>query len=407
MSTLENNKLNQEVVTFEKRKLSYFEYIHACVGRAKDSLERPRENTLVLEGDGMIDPVAFAAAVDKAVAVNPAATLKLVGKRRAASWVQEGSKPGIRVIKNSEWLGTSKQGSEFIYATALSLEAGITCEFILVEGVKNFIIFRNHHATMDGIGTMHFLADVFNALNGKPLVGTNTTIKDTDLMQSVKSTQHKVDISKKLARPTGPAQGTEKGDRWCRFSLEGPQLFLLPRLAMAFAEFAKNYSNDHILISVPVNMRRHRAGMNSTMNYTCVSYVYIEEGDDSSKFQKKLHKQLKNNSETHYMRFFEYARYMPFSWLDRFMNRTEKNYLNARMFESAMISDMGLFDPEKFSGAGFSAKGVFGVPIATYTYCLICTMGKNINITLGMPAIYANNGRIEKLVEYINQRLTK
>jgi hypothetical protein len=398
---------NPKPVTFEKRKLSYLEYFHASVGSAKSSLERPRENTLILEGEGMIDPIAFADAVDKAVAVNPAATLKLVGKRGGASWVQEGSKPSIRVIKNSEWHGTSKQGSEFIYATTLSLEAGITCEFILVEGIRNFIIFRNHHAIMDGMGTMHFLADVFNALNGKPLVGTNATFKDTDLMQTVKAIQHKVDVSQKLARPTGPAQGAETGDTWCRFTLEGPQLFLLPRLAMAFAEFTRNFSNDRILISVPVNMRRHRAGMNSTMNYTCVSYVFVEDGDDSSKFQKKLHKQLKNNSEAYYMRFFEYARYLPFAWLDKFMNRTKKNYLNARMFESAMISDMGLFAPEKFSGAGFSAKGVFGVPIPSSTYSLICTMGKNINITLGMPAIYANHGRIEKLVEYINQRLTK
>ena len=406
MSSMETIVPPPTAAPFVKRKLSYLEYFHACSGQAKNSLERPRENALILEGEGMIDPAALAAAVDRAVAVNPAVALKLVGKRSRACWVPEGSNPAIRVVKESTWTGRSQAGSEFIHATKLSQEDGVTCEFILVEGTKNFVVFRSLHAIMDGIGTMHFLADVFNALNHRPLTGTNTTIGDTELMRSVNSSRHKVDMSKKIARATGKSRGDEKGDSWQRFSLAGPQLFLLPRIAIAIAEFARNHSGERILISVPVNMRRHRPAMHSTLNYTCIAYVDVEPTDDASKFQKKLHKQLQKNSEAFYMRAFEYVRYLPFSWLDKILHRTEKNYRNSAILETAMVSDMGLFDPGRFSGAGFTATELFGVPIPGLTYCLITTMGKAINITLGMPAIYANNGRMEQLVGHIKNKLT-
>jgi len=387
--------------TFEKRRLSYIEYIHACFGTNKKSLELPHENTIVLEGIGNFDVDSVKIAVAKAVEANPAVAIKLVGKRNRASWVASNSMPSVRQIHDVQWDGYSDEGSSFIYDTTLSLRDGVVAELILVEGEKSFLIFRSLRAVMDDIGSMHFLEDVFRAIRGEPLKGSNNTIKDTDLMQSLNSTQFKVDTGIQVARLTGDAQGDEHGDTWRRVSVEGPQIWLIPRIAVALAEFSRHYSDDQVLISVPVDMRRHREELRSTMNFRAMSFVQVSEDDSATDFHKNLQKMLSTNSEAYYMNELDWLRYLPFSWLELFFCRTHKNYRDKPIFETAMVSEMNGYKSADLSSDTFKAKHLYGIPLTGNAYSFVSSMDNRIDITIGMPKVYANNGRMDRLLDHL------
>lgn len=393
------------VPTFEKRKLSYIEYIHACFGTNKKSLELPHENTIVLEGAGHLDADALADAVSKAVAANPATAIKLVGKRGRASWVASGKLPTIRYVNDVSWDGSSNEGAEFIYDTPLSLIEGDIAELIVVEGEKSFLIFRSLRATMDDIGSMHFLEDIFRALRGEPLKGSNSSIKDTDLMKSIESTQFKVDTGIQVARLTGKSEGDEHGDTWRRISVAGPQIWLIPRIAVALAEFARKYSDNQVLISVPVDMRRHKKDLRSTMNFRTMAFVQVDEDDSATDFHKNLQKMLSTNSEAFYMNELNWLRHIPFSWLELFFCRTHKNYRSKPIFETAMVSEMGGYKSENLSTDTFKASHLFAIPLTGNAYSFVSSMDNRIDIVIGMPKVYANNGRMDRLLEHLMQIL--
>jgi len=315
--------------------------------------------------------------------------------------------PSVRIEKRPQWSGLSSEDSSFFYDTQLSELEGKTGELIIVEAADNktFLIYRNLHSVMDGLGTMHFISELFRDLRGEPLVGSNAHFKDTDLMSQVKSEQSPIDIRQKPIYATGGPEGEEVGDCWQRIVLDGPIIFLLARLAATISEFAHQLNDGISRIAIPVNMRRHSPDVVSTMNYSNVIHVDLEKGDKSEHFQKRLHKALRKNSEAMYSKMLEVIRWVPLSWLDFMMNRKKSNYLKHRIVETVMISDLGAFKSSDFSCDCFQAEASFGIPLASNTFALLSTMDNKVSITVGMPAVYASNGRLGQLMKFISDRL--
>lgn len=396
--------------TFQARTLSVAEYYHSCVSAYKKSYEMPRENTLILEGRGDIYADELQKAIDNASEANPGSHLKLRGNSIAARWSTDGEFAKVREINNSEWNGRSSKGSGFIYENPLLIRQGISCEFIIVRNNtlnKIFIIFRNLHAVMDGIGCMHFLREVFRSLKGEPLVGSNASFKETDLMQFVGGSKNEqVDSKLKPAYATGGVEGEEIGDAWQRVTIKGPVPWILARVSGIVAEHATALSDRVARIAVPVNLRRHMPDIQSTMNYSYVVHIDLKKGEGMAQFQKRLHKALSKKSDVYHPRILAMAKLLPMSWMDRLLCRNKKNYLSDRILETAMISDLGVFKSSEFSFKNFEIEDFYGVPIAGNTFCLLSALEDSVSITLGMPKIYASNGRLSQLTNLIKEKLS-
>lgn len=392
---------------FESRPLSIIEYYHACVGRSARTLDKARENTLIIEGKGRFDIERFKLAVERAARVNPGVRLRMSGDGLFAKWHADGQVPAVRVENRPDWSGASSEDSEFFYETTLDEYQGLTGEIILVEAAndKTFLIYRNLHSVMDGLGTMHFIGELFRDLRGEQLLGSNAHYKDTDLMARVESEQNKIDIGNKPVFATGGPEGEEIGDCWQRIVIDGPIIFLLARLAATISEFAHQFSDGVSRIAIPVNMRRHSPDIVSTMNYSNVIHVDLEKGEKSEVFQKRLHKALRKNCETMYSKVLEVIRCVPLAWLDFMMNRKKNNYLKHRIVETVMISDLGAFKSDDYSCDEFTAQASFGIPLASNTFALLSTMDGKVSITVGMPKVYASNGRLNQLMQFIANRL--
>jgi len=390
------------------RRMSLPEYYHASIASSRHTLESPRHAVFFLKAEGRLSPQQWQHALDQVAAANPGTRLRLLGRLWWARWQSDGAPPRLRIVDHCEWDMRSERGAEFIEATSLPLRQGPSIELIVAQlaGSSTLLVLRAHHAVMDGIGGMHFLEELFRALRGEPLLGSNAAYSDTDLMLGVGA-------GVKGPRPahlktnwlTGEPAGDEIGDEWRRISLGPPSKNLLARLAAALAEFYHQQSELPAMIAVPVNLRRHVPGLLSTTNFSNMLRVPLYRGDGTEQFTLRLKEMLAQRVDTLYSRVLDVFKLLPFSWIDRLLSRTLKNYRSKKPLETAVISNLGRADAARLSCPGFQTDYMFILPLAGSAFSTLICVGEQVEMTLNLPKLLASNGRFDALVEHLLMRL--
>ncbi|MDB5968857.1 MAG: hypothetical protein JWQ90_1307 [Hydrocarboniphaga sp.] len=392
-------------ITQIARPLSTVEYYHSCVGRHPRTLEVQREIFFVFEGENDLPPERWQQALDLAAAANPGTRLRLQGERRRARWSSDGPPPRLRVVEACHWDARSSQGAEFLRATPLSLEDGPSVELILAPraGLSTLLVLRTPHAIMDGLGAMHFLQEMFRALRGERLLGSNAGYSDVELMRS---TGARESTSKhfRTCWLTGAPQGTEQGDDWRRIALGRPQKSQLGKLAAAFAEFAHRHSDLPALIAVPASLRRHAPGLLSTGNFSNMMLVPLAKGDGADAFRTRLEAMLAQRMDAVYPPILEAVRYLPLSWLDHLVSRTPRNYRKRRPMETVVISNLGRIDSADYSAPGFRAASLCVLPLAGSAFAILTCMDGQTEITLNLPRVLSSGGRFDALEAHLRER---
>ncbi|HQW21483.1 MAG TPA: hypothetical protein PLI90_12535 [Rhodocyclaceae bacterium] len=408
MSRMPGNLPKLEKLHDINRRLSVPEYYHACIGAHSHTLDPPREIAFVIDGEIGGAQIAWQAALDKVVAENPGARLRLTGRCRNARWLSDGVGPRLRIVEQCDWDGRSEVGAEFIDATPLSLENGPTAELIIAStGKSTKVIFRVLHAVMDGIGVMHFFQELFRALRGEALLGTNAAFSDVDLMLNRRLRARLPLNLKASACLTGDARSHETGHIWRRVSLRREQNNLLSRIALAVAEFARTHSGniDPVCIAIPVSLRRHVPGLLTTMNFSSMIHIDINPDDTPESFRKRLHEMLNRNVDTDYHKLLDLLRCLPFAWLDRLMTSTIDNYASPKLLETAVLSNLGSFKRSDLSCPGFDAQCLYGVPFESNCFSMAFGLEGRVEIVFGMTRVLADDGRLDAFVEFLEQYL--
>lgn len=400
--TLPPLQLQTEIV----RPVSTPEYYHASVARSPRTLEVIRENGFVFRGEGRLSAVQWQAALDQVTAKNPGTRLRLVGDAVRARWVNDGQPTRLRIVDNCTWTGESKDDSDFIYQNIFSLNDGFTSELLVMHQPNNrmLLMLRSHHAVMDGMGCMHFMRELFRALRGEPLLGTNAAFSDVDVMQSVgavRSTSRHI----KTSAMTGAPQGMARGDHWRRIYVGAPRKNLLGHIVAAMVEFAGQHTDLPMLVGVPVDLRRHAPGLLSTANFTNMLLVRIEKGEGAEDFKRKLHEMLDQKMETMYPRILEIFKWLPLSWMDRLVSRNEKNFHNRKALETVVVSNLGRADSSEFSCPGYRTAGMFVIPIPGSIFGGLAGMDDRVELTVNIPNVLGSNGRFEAFEKFLQQRL--
>lgn len=402
------------------RPLTSSEYYHACIGHHPDTIFKPRDVIAVLEGELAADAtIDWQSAIDKVVAVNPGCCLRLSGKRQHTRWSSDGHPPALRFEPDCTWDGRSSIGDDFIFATPLSLEEGRTCELIIAGRGNIKVIFRVAHAVMDGMGVVHFLLELFRAIRGEPLLGSNATYTDIELMHKIPSRPLPFKFIKPLAL-TGAPQGNERGGLWRRVTLSGPQPHLVPRVAQIIAEYARRHrvasdgaadqksgASGTVRIALPVSLKRHAPELLATTNFTSMLYLDIapDANAEANNIKQQLDDALERNVEANYPGFLKVIRYLPFSWVDRIVSPTRKNYTHPYLAETAVLSVMGPFKRSMFSGGGFRASTLYGLPQKENAFIVIVGFQGRFELLVGMYHLFANEGRLDAFIEELQQRL--
>jgi hypothetical protein len=384
------------------RRLSFFEYGHAAAGASGETLEPPRIITMVLEGESTLMPRQWEEALRCVVDANHGIPLRVLGSRHRARWTREGAlPPQLRVIENCQWDGRSHRGIEVIEQTPLPLQTGPAAELIVATGEITRLILRTRHALMDGMGVLHFFQELFRALRGEPLLGSNAAFSDVDLMRAVTSAGWKGGGESPIPL-TGGAQGTSYGDVWQRLTLPArPRKNLMGRVAEVAARYAWSFGPGPVRIAVAVNLRRHLPSLKSTMNFSGLLHVGMLPGETADDFRRKVREALEQNRDVSYPVAAECIRYLSFAFIDRVTGRTSESYLRRKLLETVLITNLGVIDMAPLSCAQFAPDNYYTLPVMGNSFISLSASGKHLNIVVGMPAVYASEGRLERFIDLL------
>lgn len=398
-----------------ERPLTVSEYYHAAIGRHPRSHVRSHDVVFVLEGEGEPDPAHWQQAINLAAAANPGARLRMTGQRQHTRWHSDAPSPLLRVVGNNDWDARESEGGMSLFALPLSLEEGRSAEVILLPATSHMpstrVIFRASHAVMDGVGTLHFMQEVFRALRGETLLGSNASFTDTDLLRQGSRSNIVIEKNVPIARMMGPAQGDTRGGYWRRFTLEGPQPQLLPRLIALMASYARIHGDHHKVtrIGVPANLRRPIGDLLTTANFTGMTYADFPP--DASLDLEDIKGCLKllrdGHADMNYRKIYELLRYLPFAWVDGMLSITERNYRNPVLHETAVLTLLGSFKKTLFSGGGFSAQTLCCLPQLENVFVSVCGLQGNYEIIVGMPHVFASGGRMEQFLDFMQRGLLR
>jgi hypothetical protein len=389
------------------RRLSVFEYGHAAAGASAKTLDPPRIITMVLEGESRVTPGQWGDALRCVVDANPGVCLRIQGFRQRARWTSDRAlPPHVRVIENCQWDGSSQRGIELIEQTPLPLQAGPATELIIATGKITRVILRTHHALMDGMGVQHLFQELFRALRGEPLLGTNAAFSDVDLMRTVTSAGWRGGGTSPIPL-TGGAQGAGHGDVWQRLTLPaGPQQNFMGRVAEVAARYAWSFKPGPARIAVAVSLRRHLPGLKSTMNFSSMFHVEMIPGETADDFRRKVREYLGQNRDAAYPAVAEFIRYLSFGLIDRVSGRTPENYLRRKLLETAVITNLGVIDMAPLTCAQFEPDNYYCLPVMGNSFIVLSACGRHLNIVVGMPAVYASGGRLEHFLDLLREEFS-
>lgn len=390
------------------RVVSASEYYHASVGTSRHTLEIPRYLFFGVFGRCADEPdeSLLRQAIADVTAHNPSLRMRIQGHLGRSRWRSDGPLPRLKIIRDSDWDGQSSVGAELLYTDDLCLRDGPTAEFIwLSQGQgRGMLILRTFHAVMDGFGGMHLLSELFRALRGEPLVGSNTAFSDADLMRAMAVKPGKYDPYTTCTLTGGPS-GDALGDDWWRVRFGAVQPRLLSRVALAFAEFAHQFSEAPVRIALPVNIRKHVPGMQSSFNFANMLYVRLDKGANSSDFDEQLRAQLAQRREVAYPAIFDWLRWLPLTWLDYALGRRLSNFNKRKPVETLVISNMGPIDLSAFQSSLFQADDFMVSPMPGNAFVILYSVNNQISMMLNLPRILSSDGRKEQLLSWLHQRL--
>jgi hypothetical protein len=98
-------------------------------------------------------------------------------------------------------------------------------------------------------------------------------------------------------------------------------------------------------------------------------------------------------------------KFLPFTWLDRLLSPNRKNYRRPRRYNSSVFSNLGRTSAGALACPGFQPDAFYFYGDQETTYCTISSLDDRIELIIGMPCVYASNGRLEAFVGHLERHL--
>ena len=377
-----------------------------------DALEHTRMSICnVYEGEGSFDLQSWNDAIAKAAEKHPGSRLVKRGHLGWSKWIDTGIAPKARLVDFSNWDGITSKATG-IFTAPLNVNEGPTFEVMLLEGNPLRVCFRSHHATMDAAGIIIFTKDIFRALRGEPVIGSNSTLSDIDFLQTLNRPEWPIRKPPAIA-PTGSPRGDDLNCSWRIVRVKGKQKGLVAKLALAARKSAKRYSGQDPVIRsrITVDLRRHLSDdIVSTANLSSAFDVSVAEHDTVESVTQKITDNLNNRLECAlpHPLILGLAPWVPtkFSGMpDISIRRVHQKGGYAR---SGTVSNIGLINREDFSGGGFNAKSGFTIPTLFKLSPYFITSTGDVdgcNILIVVPNCLGSDGRLEQFAADIEETL--
>lgn len=375
---------------------------------------------MLVEGTGNIEVEPLQAAVAKASDANPGSRLILKRNLKKSYWLDSGISPPVQVVNDTGWSGFDfkNKGSLTVphFYKTLDYISGPVSEVILIKGKTTSILFRSFHGVMDARGLLFWVEEIFRVLRNEPVIGTNTQLNDSEMLKSFELNENDVQPAKEITSfnlrsgsPTGKVSGTEKNYLWGRKKIQGNYPALVSQIAFILSEENYRHFENISKFMIPVDLRHNFPNLYSTANLSNPIFVEVKQGETWPGIYHKILTMLRENKEKKPDSFEKYLKLFPVVLLAKGFGFLSSYLLNKNRFlGSGIISNIGKIVQDNFNTKEFSCESVFFLPIdiPASPVSIVTTENKNfIELTVSIPAVLGSNGRLEALMETIEQGL--
>lgn len=367
----------------------------------------PFVNQMIMEGTGELDTDKFKDAVARASEANPGSRVVLKGFLGGTRWVDSGIPPLVREVDGGNWCLEDVGNAPFLKESISPYER--TCEILILRGKHNMLAFRTIHAAMDMRGTFGWMYDIFQALENRPMQGSDSTLTDFQLARRIKKPDTRKSPLGGCLAPTGPAIGTEMGFDWINVPLKGKYSSLMAQIALLLAREAWEHADGKVMFGIPVDMRTRDPQIRSTGNLSLPIYVEIKKESTLEDVASDISIKLKTMQECNVLWSTSLIKYIPLKLLQNHQEKIiQKEYRNGHYLCSGLLSNVNRIPLEIFSGGGFTAINGTAVPPGMGNMPLFMgagTFGAFGAMVFTMPRVLANKGRLDKIVKILQSGL--
>lgn len=365
---------------------------------------------LLLEGDGDPDPDALDEALERAAAVNPGCTLRLVEDEEEPRWVL-GPVPSLTLIDAPDFDASSGEAAPCLL-WPIDAKVGPTCELLKIrgQGGRSYLVFRALHAVMDGQGTLLWVKDVFRALRGEAPIGHSSTATVDQLIRDLNSPRRPYPKADAL-HPYGPGDPQAPGTfHWRRVKLDGPLDPLASgKMAVALAERARRGREGVVRINLPTDLRPLRPDERTTGNFFNSLFLEVPPGATVDGIALKIIQLLYKKEGTKSVGIYSADE---IGSLSAFRVKTYWDFTHLHdtglYAFSATLSHLGVVRGAELSAPGFAARGAFFVPLVGDSGCVVSINGfdQHTEVAVGLSARFAAGGQLAELAELVRRALS-
>lgn len=364
-------------------------------------------NQMIIEGTGSIGIEQLRRAVEIASVVNPGSRIVRNGLLTSSRWADSGLTPPVRKVDGTGWSGYDPENAPFL-TDRLDIDNGPSCEVLLVHGTPQRLVFRTHHAVMDGRGTATWAEDIFRVLRSEAPIGADYLAVENQFLNL--SSKIEKPVTGHYISPVGNAS-TATGFIWARRIIEGKFSNLLPEIMCITAVEAWKKSEGNVRIGIPVDLRTRRPGFRSTSNLTNAIFFNINRDTTPLQLSREIKTRLEEKNDGTLTWEDSIVKYIP-SWiLNKILyNESMSSRKTGHYRYSAIISNLGNIPLNHFSTDGFKAGSAFFIPPGneiTPFFMTIQGTATFIELILTLPACYGDMGRIDTYIENITTKLKK
>lgn len=369
----------------------------------------PTTMIFALEGTGHFDPTNWQSAIEHVVAANPGFRLKKKGALKFSYWDDEGRLPQLILRHNCQWDGNGPNLPDFLTAPMNSEEGPLT-QVILCDSHRaplKRVIIRTHHAVTDGQGNLHFTRELFRALRGESLLGTQSTVRDLDIGKFVSAPRQNM-VSRNSPGLTQATASTDQSLYWHRYFIPGRYSKALAKIAFCLHKASEHIGDQALRIRITTDLRRYTNNYHPS-NFTSANAsgamdIMVENQDTPDSIYLKIQQALEDKQDVRMPSnlFIEFAQWTPISFSGISEPLALKYLKGNRFVRSATLSNMGRVDHKEFSYADFECTSTVSIPLTFRSNGLfLVMMGSDDGITLsaGLPKVLAEEQQLEVLMD--------
>ncbi|EXG82127.1 hypothetical protein [Cryptosporangium arvum] len=315
---------------------------------------------LFVEGTGTLDPRALSAAVAAASDACPGARLTRRGRR----WVDSTTPPAVRVHDGDTLDRYTFDGLDTMFRPLSGQCGAPTCEVVQLTGARPGLVFRVHHAAMDGMGLLLWAGEVFRALRGEEPQPAVSDLTMSDVLRA-HGPGERPPPPRMTSAPPLRARATleRRGTFFLRRTLPTPHWASVPKIAVALTRLCALGTG---YFTIPIDLRRHVPDVRSTANLS--GAVLVSAAEDATWLQvyRQLQRALTANQDLWTLggpRLMDAFGRLPMGVLRPMVRTADGLLARGGVPQPAFaLAHFGLLDLAAYSGGGFAASTAYVLP---------------------------------------------